>query len=68
LNEDFLNESIIGTTFRGRLIEETTVGEYSAVVPEVTGSAYITGFHHFVLDPDDPFGLKGFVLGQKRES
>jgi len=68
LNEDFVNESIIGTTFRGRLIEKTTVGEYPAVVPEVTGSAYITGFHHFVLDPDDPFGLKGFVLGQKKES
>ena len=68
LHEDFVNEGIAGITYRGRLIEETTVGEYPAVVPEVTGSAYITGFHHFVLDPDDPFGLKGFVLGQKRES
>jgi len=65
LNEDFINESIIGETYRGRLIEETKVGEYTAVIPEITGSAYIMGFHHFVLDPDDPFGLKGFVLGQE---
>jgi len=32
-------------------------------VPEITGSAYITGFNHFVLDPDDPFGSKGFLIG-----
>jgi len=65
LNENFVNESITGTTFRGRLIGKTRVGEYPAVIPEITGSAYITGFHHFVLDPDDPFGAKGFVLGQE---
>lgn len=65
LNEDFVNESITGTTFRGRLIEKTKVGEYPAVVPEITGSAYITGFNHIVLDPDDPLGSKGFLLGQK---
>jgi len=65
LNEDFVNEGITGTTFCGRLIEETRVGEYPAVVPEITGSAYITGFNHIILDPDDPFGTKGFLLGQK---
>jgi len=65
LNEDFVNESITGTTFRGRLIGKTKVGEYPAVVPEITGSAYITGFNHFVLDPDDPFGSKGFLLGRR---
>ncbi|UCG54708.1 MAG: proline racemase family protein [Dehalococcoidia bacterium] len=65
LNEDFVNESISGSAFRGRLIEETKVGEYPAVVPEITGSAYITGFNHVVLDPDDPLGAKGFLLGQK---
>jgi len=63
LNKDFINESITGTVFRGRLIEETKVSEYEAVVPEITGSAYITGFNHFILDPDDPFGLKGFLVG-----
>jgi len=65
LNEDFVNESITGETFRGRLIGETKVGEYPAVVPEITGNAYITGFNHIILDPDDPFGSKGFLLGQK---
>ena len=63
LNEDFVNESITGTVFRGRLIKETRVGEHKAVIPELTGSAYITGFNHFVLDPDDPFGLEGFLIG-----
>ena len=65
LNEDFVNESISGSAFRGRLLEETKVGKYPAVVPEITGSAYITGFNHIVLDPDDPIGAKGFLLGQK---
>jgi len=64
LNEDFINESITGTIFRGRLIAEAKVGEYPAVVPEITGSAYITAFNHIVLDPDDPFGAEGFLLGQ----
>ncbi|MBA7613363.1 Proline racemase [subsurface metagenome] len=65
LNEDFVNESITGSTFLGRLIEKTKVGEYPAVVPEITGSAYITGFNHIILDPDDPIGSKGFLLGEK---
>ena len=65
LNKDFINESISGATFRGRLIRKTKVGEYPAVIPEITGSAYITGFNHFVLDPDDPFGSKGFLIGQR---
>ena len=65
LNKDFINESISGATFRGRLIKKTKVGKYPAVVPEITGSAYITGFNHFVLDPDDPFGLDGFLIGKR---
>jgi proline racemase len=65
LNEDFINEGIVGGTYRGRLIETTKVGDYEAVVPEITGNAYITGFSHIILDPDDPFGAKGFLLGQK---
>ena len=65
LNEEFVNESITGAVFRGRLIEKTKIGEYQAVVPEITGSAHVSGFNHIVLDPDDPFGLEGFRLGQK---
>ncbi len=65
LNKDFINESISGAIFRGRLIKETKVGKYPAVIPEITGSAYITGFNHVVLEPDDPFGLDGFLIGKR---
>jgi proline racemase len=61
LNTDFVNESFIGTRFTGRLIEETTVGDRPAVVPTVTGRAWITGTANYLLDPDDPFPA-GFVL------
>ncbi len=60
-DEDFLYESITGTIFRGRIIGTTKVGKYDAVVPEITGSSYITGFNHFVIDPDDPLKY-GFYL------
>ena len=61
LDTDFVNESFIGTRFTGRLIEETTVGDRPAVVPTVTGRAWITGTGQYLLDPDDPFPT-GFVL------
>lgn len=54
VGEDFVYESIIGTLFKGKVLSETSVGEYTAVVPQITGSAYITGFNHFVIDEDDP--------------
>jgi len=62
LNEDFVHESVLGTLFIGRLIEETAVGDFKAVVPEVTGSAYITGIQQFIVDPSDPLKY-GFCLG-----
>jgi len=62
LNQDFKHESILGTTFTGRLLRETTVGEYRAVVPTITGSAWITGFAQYVVDPDDPFP-NGYTVG-----
>jgi proline racemase len=58
---DFCNDSFIGTTFTGRLIEETSVGGVPAVVPTVTGRAWITGTAQYLLDPDDPFP-EGFEL------
>lgn len=61
VGEEFIHESIVGSTFKCRILEETTVGEFKAIVPEITGSAYITGMHTFVLDPDDPFP-RGFQL------
>ncbi|MFP3854458.1 MAG: proline racemase family protein [Anaerolineales bacterium] len=60
-NEWIEIESIIGTRFRGRIIEETKVADLTAVVPEVEGSAFITGRHEFLIDPRDPL-KNGFLL------
>ncbi len=62
LNEDFVHEGILSTTFTGRLIRETKVGPYRAVVPTISGRAWITGFAQYVLDADDPFP-EGFTIG-----
>ncbi len=61
LGQSYVNTGILGTTFEGRLVAETMVGGLQAVVPEVRGSAYVTGVHQFVLDSQDPFP-KGFLL------
>jgi proline racemase len=61
LNQPYVNAGILGTTFEGRLVAETKVGSLPAVVPEVRGSAHVTGVHQFVLDPRDPFP-EGFLL------
>jgi trans-L-3-hydroxyproline dehydratase len=50
----FVHESIVGTTFTGRVAARTMVGEYPAIVPEIQGSAWITGEHTFSVDPADP--------------
>jgi proline racemase len=62
LDQDFVHEGILGTTFTGRLVRETKVGEYDAVVPTISGTAWITGFAQYVVDPDDPFP-NGFTVG-----
>ena len=59
--EAFVNESVIGTRFTGRIVGETTVGDIPAIVPEITGRAWITGKGEYVLEPDDPFPA-GFAL------
>jgi proline racemase len=51
-----------GTVFAGRLLEETSVGPCRAVVPTISGAAWITGFATYVLDADDPFP-EGFTVG-----
>ncbi len=61
LNQEFFHESIIGSTFKCKIIGEAMVGDFKAIIPEITGSAYITGMHTFILDPEDPFP-KGFQL------
>jgi len=62
LHEDFRHEGILGTVFTGRLVGETIVGPYPAVVPEISGQAWITGFNTIVVDPSDPFP-DGFTVG-----
>ncbi|MFF3644187.1 proline racemase family protein [Streptomyces sp. NPDC002564] len=61
LDRDFVNESFIGTEFTGRLVAETEVAGVPAVVPRITGRAWITGTAQYFLDPDDPFPA-GFLL------
>ena len=61
VGESFVNESVLGTRFTGRVIEETTVADLPAIVPEVTGRAWITGMGQYLLSPDDPFPA-GFQL------
>ncbi len=61
MDEPFVYESILGTIFKGRVIGTTKVGEYEAIIPEITGSAFITAFNQFVVSPDDPVKT-GFIL------
>jgi proline racemase len=55
LNRDYIHESILGTTFTGRLVRRTKVGPYEAVVPTISGQAWVTGLAQYTLDPTDPF-------------
>jgi trans-L-3-hydroxyproline dehydratase len=59
--EPMVVESIIGSRFTGRIVETTTFGSHPAVIPEVEGTAHITGRHEFLLDPADPM-RDGFIL------
>ena len=59
---DFIHEGILGTTFTGRLVRKTKVGDYDAVVPTITGRAWITGFAQYVVDANDPFP-EGYTIG-----
>jgi trans-L-3-hydroxyproline dehydratase len=61
IGERLVFESILGTRFGGRVTETTTFGPHAAVVPEVEGTAHLTGRHEFVLDPEDALA-GGFLL------
>ena len=61
IGQSFVNESIIGTQFVGRVLEETTVGDVPAVIPEISGQGYIVGFAQWLVDPNDPVA-EGFFL------
>ena len=57
----FVHESIVGSTFSARVVERTTVGDIPAIIPELSGTASITGEHTFIVEKDDLF-KKGFRL------
>ena len=60
-NEDYVLESFLGTQFTGRVLETAKVGPFDAVVPQIEGTAHITGMHQFVLDSMDTLG-EGLVV------
>jgi len=59
--DELVNESFIGTHFIGRIVEETEVAGRPAIVPTITGRAWITGTAQYVLSDDDPFPA-GFLV------
>ncbi|MCF6093679.1 proline racemase family protein [Microaerobacter geothermalis] len=62
LHVEFVHESIINSTFVGKLLDVQQVGKYQAVIPQITGSAWITGMHQFIIEKDDPYP-EGFLIG-----
>ena len=54
-------ESVLGTCFDVQVVDETTFGPYPAIVPAVSGRAFITGRHEFLIAPDDPLKT-GFIF------
>jgi len=62
VGDEFRHEGILGTVFTGQVVEEATVGEYRAIIPTITGQAWITGVASYVVDPTDPFP-DGFTVG-----
>jgi proline racemase len=61
VGEGMTHASVLGTTFDGRIVAETTVGEKRAIVPAIRGSAWITGITQLIVDPTDPFP-EGYLL------
>ncbi|MBV8184796.1 MAG: proline racemase family protein [Hyphomicrobiales bacterium] len=55
------HESIIGSRFHGRILSETKIRDRKAIIPAIEGRAWITGFHDYLLDPDDPYP-QGYVV------
>ena len=62
IDEPIKSEGLLGSgQFEGKLIGETTIGKYRAVIPTVKGTAKVTGYAKWLLDPSDPVG-QGFVI------
>jgi proline racemase len=67
IGEPFVNEGLLGTTFDAHIVSISSIADSAtgekipAIIPEVSGAAHITGLHHFVLTPEDPFP-EGFLI------
>jgi proline racemase len=62
VGDEMIHESIIGSRFRGRIVAATSIAGRPAIIPAIQGRAWITGFHNYLLDPDDPFP-EGYLVG-----
>ncbi|TDN63571.1 trans-3-hydroxy-L-proline dehydratase [Paraburkholderia sp. BL10I2N1] len=60
-DETLVNESVIGTIFRGRVLSETKLDRFDAVIPQIEGNAYICGFANWIIDERDPLTY-GFLV------
>jgi len=56
-----VNESIIGSRMRGKVLAQTRVGDLDAVIPEISGDAHLCGFASWLIDPTDPLST-GFLV------
>lgn len=55
VGEEFVHESYIGSKFVGKVVEETRLGEYAAIIPSIQGWAQVTGYNNIIIDDDDPY-------------
>lgn len=62
VGSDYVNAGPLGTTFTGRVEAVTRIGPYEAIVPSLSGRAWISGISQYLVDPDDPFP-SGFTVG-----
>ena len=60
--EEFVHESFIGSTFTGKVLDETTVGDHKAIIPSITGWAKVYGDNRITIDPDDDPYAYGFQV------
>lgn len=61
VGDEVIVESVLGSVFKGRVVDTAFVGEHPAVIPEITGSAHITGRAELWHDPTDELG-RGFLI------
>lgn len=66
VGQEFIYESITGALFRGKAVQEVEIAGGKGIIPQITGSAYITGFNEWIIDEEDPLKY-GFLLGAKSE-